>query len=132
MATKEDLALRKLVAAVEKDPDLLAKLCAEPQEVAAEFGVELAKAEIAQLRRVAELQRIVSEFAQARIPDPIFYPIDIWWGQVIVDHVLFYNPIFYPMRYPIVDIVRDRIGPIFYPGPVLRFFAGLRRRVRPG
>jgi hypothetical protein len=138
MATRADLALKRLVAAAEKDPDLLAKLCAEPEAVSKEYDVKLSEGEIAQLKRVGELQRIVKEFAEARLPDPIFYPIDVWWGRMIADHVLFYNPIFYPVRYPIIDILRDRIGPIFYPvgpiaypGPWGRLVGGdLRRRLR--
>jgi hypothetical protein len=130
MAARADLALKRLVAAAEKDPELLARLCAEPEAVSKEFGVKLSEHEMMQLRRVGELQRLVTEFAEARIPDPIFYPIDIWWGRVITDYVVV-NPIFYPIRYPIVEMLRDRIGPIFYPGPAERLVAGhLRRRLR--
>jgi hypothetical protein len=142
MVKRVDPALKRLVAAAEKDPDLLARLCAEPEAIAKEYDVKLSEHEIAQLKRVGELQRIVAEFAEARIPDPIFYPIDVWWGRAIADHVLFYSPIFYPIRYPIIDILRERVGPIFYPfgppigypGPGGWFAAGdLRRRLRrPG
>lgn len=129
MPEKVDPAVRKLVMMADKDPELLARLCEEPEAVAEKFGVSLAEAEIAQLRRVGDLRRLVAEFTEARIPDPIFYPIDVWWGQEIIQHVLFYNPVMYPVRYPIKDW-------IFYPAPVerLRFMNRipglLQRRIR--
>jgi hypothetical protein len=122
MADRKDLALRELVEKADGDPRLLAKLCADPHAVAAEFGVELAEAEVDQFRRLGTLMNLVSEFTEARIPDPIFYPIDIWWSKTIAKHILFYNPIFYPIRYPIKDWV-------FYPVPFDRFrMPGLLRR----
>ena len=125
MPDHKDHALRKLVEKVDSDPRLLAKLCGDPHAVAREFGVELAEAEAEQLRRLGGLMKLVAEFTEARIPDPIFYPIDIWWSKAIAKHILFYNPIFYPIRYPIRDW-------IFYPIPFDRFqLPGLlRRRVR--
>jgi hypothetical protein len=132
MPEKEERAVRKLVVMADNDPELLARLCAEPEAVAKEFGVVLKAGEMAQLKRVGELRRLVSEFTEARIPDPLFYPIDIWWGREVARHVLFYNPIMYPMRYPIRDW-------IFYPAPE-QYWRGpglvgqtpglLRRRVR--
>jgi hypothetical protein len=128
MPESRDPALRKLVMAADKDPDLLARLCKEPETIAEKYGVSLAEAEIAQLKRVGDLRRLVAEFTEARIPDPIFYPIDRWWAEEIGKHVLLYNPVMYPIRYPIWDW-------IFYPVPFERFRKvlnpGLLRR-RPG
>jgi len=117
MPNKEEpsASLKALVEAVEKDSDLRVSLFKEPAQVAAKFDVKLRDEEVAQLKRVGELMRLVAEFTAGRdkvVPGPIFYPIDIWWKRTLGEHVLKYRPMFYPLFH----VLRYHIFyHIFYP-----------------
>jgi hypothetical protein len=98
------VAVRKLMQACEKDPELFARLVKNPQEVAGEFGVTLEPEEVAQLEKVQKLNSLVAEFKQGRgIGRPIGYPVDVAWKTSIANHIIFYRPIFYPIFYPAYD-----------------------------
>jgi hypothetical protein len=98
--------------ACEKDPELFKRLAASPEKVAREHGVTLEKAEIEQLGRVAQLQKLVEEFKAGRpgIGGPIKYPIDVAWKAALADHIIRYRPIYYPIFYPIFYPILYRIG----------------------
>jgi hypothetical protein len=97
----KEVAVRKLMQACEKDPELFARLVAKPQEVAEQFGVTLEPDEVAQLERVQKLRSLVAEFKLGRgIGRPIGYPVDVAWRTAIANHIVFYRPIFYPIFYP--------------------------------
>jgi hypothetical protein len=106
---EKDVAIRQLMQACEKDPELFAKLVDKPEEVAKEFKVTLGPDEIAQLQRVKQLQNLVNEFKVGRggLPHPSGYPIDVMWKNTLANHILFYRPIYYPIFYPIYY-------PVFY------------------
>lgn len=100
-------ALKALVEAVDKDPELKAALFKDPAKVATKFDVKFTPEEVAQLKMVGELKRLVSEFAAGRggiRPGPTGYPIDFWWKDVLHNHILSYrpiiNPLFYHIGYP--------------------------------
>jgi hypothetical protein len=100
----KEVAVRKLLQACEKDPELFAKLIATPKEVAEQFGVALEPEEVEQLQKVQKLRTLVGEFKQGRVVGPpLGYPIDVAWKNTILNHIKFYNPIFYPIFYPIPD-----------------------------
>ena len=120
MPKDDELALKKLIEAADKDPELRARLCKEPELMAKELGIKLGTAEVQQLERIGALMQLVDEFKQARVvvdDSPIFYPIDVWWKRTIFDHIIRYRPIYYPLFYPIFYHI---FYPIFYPvhGPV--------------
>jgi hypothetical protein len=96
-----EVAIRKLMQACEKDPELFARLTQKPHEVAEEYGVTLEPDEVAQLERVQKLNSLVAEFKQGRgIGTPIGYPVDVAWKTAIANHIVFYRPIYYPIFYP--------------------------------
>jgi hypothetical protein len=100
----KDVAIRKLMQACEKDPELFAKLIAKPQEVAKKYGVTLEAEEVEQLQKVQKLKTLVEEFKLGRvIGHPIGYPVDVAWKTAIANHIIFYRPIFYPIFYPAYD-----------------------------
>ena len=107
-----ETAIRKLMHACEKDPELFKRLAANPEGVAKEHGVTLEPAEIEQLVRVQKLQHLVEEFKTARpgIGGPIKYPIDVAWKTALANHIIFYRPIYYPIFYPIFYPILYRIG----------------------
>jgi hypothetical protein len=100
----KEVAIRKLMQACEKDPELFARLTQKPQEVAEEYGVTLEPDEVVQLERVQKLNSLVAEFKLGRgIGRPIGYPVDVAWKTSIANHIIFYRPIFYPIFYPAYD-----------------------------
>ncbi|MGA2168551.1 MAG: hypothetical protein ABSG62_10085 [Terracidiphilus sp.] len=110
----KDVAIRKLMQACEKDPDLFTKLVDNPQEIAKEHDIALEPEELQQLQRVKKLKDLVEEFKQGRgIGRPVGYPIDVAWTTTIANHIIFYRPIYYPIYYPIFYPV---FGPISYRG----------------
>ncbi len=125
----KETAVRKLMQACEKDPELLTRLVAKPKEVAGEFGVTLEAEEIEQLGRVQKLQNLVAEFKGGRgIGHPVGYPIDVAWKTTLANHIIFYRPIYYPIFYPIFYPI-GYLGAGYPIGPVeqARPFSGLRR-----
>jgi hypothetical protein len=94
----KEVAVRKLMQACEKDPELFARLTKKPQEVAGEYGVTLEPDEVVQLERVHKLNSLVAEFKLGRvIGTPIGYPVDVAWKSAIANHILSYRPVFYPI-----------------------------------
>lgn len=129
----EELKIKKLVEAVEKDEKLRAEFFRAPEAFAERFEVKLGPEEVAQVKRVGALMQLVDEFKAGRtgiVPGPIFYPIDIWWKRAIRNHVVSYRPIYYPLFYHLYYHI---FYPIGYPiGPIWERFRGmpgmLRRR----
>jgi hypothetical protein len=112
----KEVALRQLIQAGEKDPELFTKLLEKPEEVAKQYGVTLEREELQQLQRVKKLKDLVEEFKQGRvIPPPSGYPIDVLWKTTIANHILFYRPIFYPIFNRPISYRPIFYRPIFYP-----------------
>jgi len=110
----KEAAVRKLMQACEKDPDLLTKLTENPAEIAKKHGVDLEPEEVQQLQRVKKLKDLVEEFKVGRgIGRPVGYPIDVAWKTTLANHIIFYRPIYYPIYYHIFYPV---FGPISYRG----------------
>ena len=100
----KEVAVKKMLQACEKEPELFAKLIASPQEVAGKFGIALEPEEVEQLQKVQKLRTLVDEFKLGRvIGPPLGYPVDVAWKNIIFYHILYYRPIFYPIFYPIPD-----------------------------
>jgi hypothetical protein len=123
MAKDREIAIRKLMDACDKEPELQAQLFESPKKIAAQHGVELEDAEVQQLQKVGALMRLVGEFKAGRVVGPggpIYYPIDVWWKRTIFNHVIsyrsLYNPLFHhifdPIGYPI-DVFGPELGPQF-------------------
>jgi len=112
----KEVALKQLIQAGEKDPELFTKLLEKPEEAAKQYGVTLEREEVQQLQRVKKLKDLVDEFKQGRgLPPPSGYPIDVLWKTTIANHILFYRPIFYPIfNVPIVYRRPISYRPIFY------------------
>ena len=126
-----DIAIKKMMDACDRDPKLRNKLYHDPKSVAKEHGAELSDEQVQQLKRVGALVSLVGEFKEGRAgfgPGPIFYPIDVWWKETIFSHVVsyqsLYNPLFNPIFYP--------IGYVFNTGgfKLGRQFGMLRKRLR--
>lgn len=102
-----DIAVKKMMDACDKDPKLQAELFKDPKGFAKKYDVTLGDDEVKQLNRVGALMQLVAEFGAGRAlgPGPIFYPIDIWWKQALFNHVIsyrsVYNPLFNILKYPI-------------------------------
>ncbi|HTW78933.1 MAG TPA: hypothetical protein VME23_05225 [Terracidiphilus sp.] len=107
-----ETAIRQLMTACEKDPELFKRLVSSPAAVATEYGVTLEPAEIEQLGRVQKLQNLVDEFKVARpgVGGPIKYPIDVAWKTALTNHIIYYRPIYYPIFYPIYYPIFYQIG----------------------
>ena len=106
-----EVVKRKMMAACQRDPQLLEQLLSDPDAVAARFKVSLTDVERQQLRKVADLRNIIDDYKSVRDafgPGPIFYPIDGWWKKVIFYHIRFY-PRFYHVFYP-ADNVFEPVG----------------------
>lgn len=126
-----EVAIKKMMDACDRDPKLQARLLHDPKAVAKEHGVELSADEVQQLKRVGALMSLVDEFKVGRVgggPGPIFYPIDAWWKQALFNHVIsyrsLYNPLFNPIFYPIGYVFN--VGAQEFGGQ----FAALRQRRR--
>jgi hypothetical protein len=102
-----ELTVKKMMEACDKDPKLQAELFKDPKAFAAKHEVKLADEEVQQLKKVGALMQLVDEFTKGRPfgPGPIFYPIDIWWKQAMFNHIIsyrsLYNPLFNILKYPI-------------------------------
>lgn len=131
---REEAAIKKLMEAADKDPELRAKLLKEPQAVGKQWAVSFTEAEVTQLKIVGRLTELVAEFTAGRVigPGPITYPIDIWWKGALSEHILHYRPIYYPLFhhifYPVGPIFYPRFGPIGYPGPWITRLPGVIKK----
>jgi hypothetical protein len=102
-----ELTVKKMMEACDKDPKQQAELFKDPKAFAAEHDAKLADEEVEQLKKVGALMQLVDEFTKGRgvSPGPIFYPADIWWKQAMFNHIVsyrsLYNPLFNVLKYPI-------------------------------
>jgi len=98
--------LTNLFEQAHRDPELKRKLLRNPQAVAKEFGVTLQDDEVVQLKKLGMLTEMADEIKFGRLypRPPIFYPINLWEIQELVDiftHLIpggftGPGPIFYP------------------------------------
>ena len=108
-----EIAIKKMMEACDRDPKLQARLFHDPNAVAKEHGVELSDDEVQQLKRVGTLINLVDEFKAGRVGGHgplVGYPADTWWKNTIFNHVVsyrsLYKPLFNPSFYPIGYVFR--------------------------
>jgi len=92
-----------------RDPELKRELLRDPARVAEKFGVKLEEEEVLQLKKLGALSELAEEIKFGRLypRPPIFYPINIWEINELVNiftHLIPGDTITYPGP-----------GPIFYP-----------------
>lgn len=108
-----------------QDPELKRELLQNPEAVGERFGVKFSDDEVQQLKKLGALSDLAQEIKYGRLfpPTPIFYPIDIWRVNELLE--IFAHLIPGTITYP-------GPGPIFYPAqPFGRNLAFTTRAFNP-
>jgi hypothetical protein len=107
---RNPLVVSALMEKANQDPILRARLLTEPEKVADEHKITLEAREIDYLKKVGDLFRLADELRVIDFGGPIKYPIDVWYGQKLIELVSKVRviPRKYPIGYPIdVDRLRQ-------------------------
>jgi len=132
--SKLDEGLANLFEQANRDPELKRELLRNPKAVAERFGAKFSDDEVLQLQKLGMLSELTEEIKYGRLfpRPPIFYPIDIWRINELVDifaHLIpggtvTYpgpEPIFYPAhsfgRNMMFNLRYYKPGWVTYPGP---------------
>ena len=99
-----EIPVKTLIEACEKDPEMMAGLLKDPKDFALKHKVTLTDDQIKPLQLIGQLKQLIAKFEAGRVRIPPWngYPYEGLWKQVIFTHLQQYRfPKPIPPGYPV-------------------------------